>query len=160
MPEWLETSRTSRMGIIGVVQVPDAAGKTRHLVVEMTGFVTMGMEGALLKLTPLSRDLVARPGQPISVHLRLTRSPKLPDPANVQCKLPEDLATHVSAQPAGVPPGQEEVDYRSVPSTDARLAGLQTITLRATVLQDGRWPAVSETRVPVEFSAGAAAPRN
>src|SRR5262245_65212387 len=103
MPEWLETSRTSRMGIIGVVQVPDAAGKTRHLVVEMTGFVTMGMEGALLKLTPLSRDLVARPGEPISVHLRLTRSPKLPEPAKVELKLPEALAGLLSAEPVVVP---------------------------------------------------------
>jgi hypothetical protein len=155
MPEWLETSRTSRMGVIGVVQVPDPTGKMRHLVVEMTGFITMGMEGALLKLSHTSRDLVARPGEPVDVPLRVTRSPKLPEPAKLELKLSEDQASLLTAEPVVVLPGQEEVVFRVIPVADSRLAGLQMIVIRATVLQDGHLPAISETRVPVEFSPAA-----
>lgn len=155
MPEWLETSRTSRMGMIGVVQVPDPTGRVRHLVVELTGFITMSMEGALLKLSHTSRDLVARPGEPFNVHLRLTRSPKLPEPARLELKLPEDLAGLFSADEVVVLPGQDEVDFRITPAADPRLSGIQSIVVRATVLQDGYLPAVSETTVSVEFPSAA-----
>jgi len=151
MPEWLETSRTSRMGMIAVVQVPDPTGRTRHLVVEMTGFITMSMEGALLKLAHTSRDLVARRGEAFDVHLRLTRSPKLPEPAKIELQLSEEQAGLFAAEPLTLLPGQEEVAWRITPAADPRLAGLQTIVVRATVLQDGHLPAVSETRVEVEY---------
>jgi hypothetical protein len=151
MPEWLETSRTSRMGMIAVVQVPDPAGRIRHLVAEMTGFITMSMEGALLKLSRTSRDLVARPGEPFDVHLRLTRSPKLPEPAKIELKLSEDQAGLFTAEPLTLLSGQEEAALRIVPAADPRLSGLQTLVIRATVLQEGHLPAVSETVVEVEF---------
>ncbi|MGE5193945.1 MAG: PPC domain-containing protein, partial [Deltaproteobacteria bacterium] len=152
MPEWLETSRTSRMGMIAVVQVRDPSGKIRHLVAEMTGFITMSMEGALLKLSHTSRDLVARPGEPFDVHLRLTRSPKLPEPARVDLNLSEDQASLFAAEPVTLLPGQEEVDFRVTPAAGPRLAGLQALVIRARVLQDGHLPAISETHVDVEFS--------
>jgi hypothetical protein len=153
MPEWLETSRTSRMAMIGVVQVPDPTGRPRQLVVEMTGMITMSMEGALLKLSHVSRDLAARPGEPFNVRLRLSRSVKLPEPARLELKIAADQAGLFSAEPIVVPLGQEEVTYRVVPSADPRLAGLRTIVIRATVLQDGHLPAVSESKVSVEFPA-------
>lgn len=153
MPEWLESSRTSRMGTIGVAQVPDPTGRIRHLVVEMTGFITMTMEGALLKLSSVSRDLVVRPGEPFDVHLRLSRSPKLPEPARLELKLTEDQAGLFSAEEAVVAPGQEEFVLRITPGTDPRLAGVQTVVIRATALQDGYLPAVSEAKVTVEFPA-------
>jgi len=151
MPEWLETSRTSRMGMIGVVQAPDPTGRIRHLVVEMTGFITMSMEGALLKLSHTSRDLIVRPGEPFDVHIRLTRSPKLPEAARLTLRLPEELTGLFTADELVLPPGQEEVNFRITPAADSRLAGVQSIVVRATVLQDGYLPAVSETTVAVEF---------
>ena len=37
LPEWLETSRTSRMVLIGVAKVPDARGNIRHVTAAMRG---------------------------------------------------------------------------------------------------------------------------
>lgn len=151
MPEWLETSRTSRMAMIGTVQVADPTGRTRHLVVEMTGMITMSIEGALLKLSHASRDLAARPGQPFDVRLRISRSAKIPEPARIELRLPDELAGLFSAEPLVVPPGQEEALLQITPAADTKLTGLHTLVIRATVLQNGYLPAVSETKVSVEF---------
>ena len=37
MPEWRETTGTSRMVLIGVVRMSDPRGDIRHLVVPMNG---------------------------------------------------------------------------------------------------------------------------
>src|SRR5207249_3109957 len=41
MPEWLETSRTSRMMLIAVARVADPRGQVRHVVNAMDGRITM-----------------------------------------------------------------------------------------------------------------------
>ena len=41
MPEWLETTRTSRMELIGIVKVPDAKGKVHYLVTPMSGRIAV-----------------------------------------------------------------------------------------------------------------------
>ena len=46
LPEWLETSRTSRMILNAVVKVPDPRGNVRYLATAMDGRITMSIEGA------------------------------------------------------------------------------------------------------------------
>src|SRR5207302_160389 len=56
MPEWLETTRTSRMILIAVAKVPDPRGNVRHLVTEIQGRITMSIEGGLLKVSAHAND--------------------------------------------------------------------------------------------------------
>src|SRR5262249_46650212 len=63
MPEWLETSRTSRMGMIAVARVPDPKGKVRWAANEITGFITMTMEGALLKVSAEDSEIMVPAGR-------------------------------------------------------------------------------------------------
>lgn len=157
MPEWLETTRTSRMAMIAVVEVPDAAGRPRQLVADMTGMITMSLEGALLKLSAMSRDLVARPGEPFEVALKVSRSSQIAESARLELKLSDDQAGLYSAEPVVMPYGQDEIRFRIVPAADGRLKGLQTLRIRATALQEGWLPAISEAQVPVEFPSATAA---
>ena len=157
MPEWLETTRTSRMGMIATAKVADPKGKVRHVVNDMTGFITMTLEGALLKVSADEQDMTMPMGQPFDVHLKVSRLTKLNVPANLDLKLPEELAGQMKAESMVVPVGKEQAVMRITPT--ANLRGLHTFTIRATALQDGRYLTVSEASVTVELVPAEAAPR-
>jgi hypothetical protein len=155
MPEWLETSRTSRIAMIAVVKIPDPRGNVRHLVVELEGMVTMSMEGAILKALHEPREVTAQPGQTFAVRVKIARSPELPEPVRLELRLPEELAGLLAAEAVLVPSGQSEAVFSIKAKDDPRLIGEQVITIRAMALQGGRFPATSETTVPVTFATGA-----
>src|SRR5262249_35564762 len=147
-PEWLETSRTSRMGMIAVAKIPDPKGKVRHVVNDITGFVTMTMEGALLKLSAEDQELAVPVGKPFDVRLKVSRLAKLAEPVRLELRLPEELAGRLKAEPLTVPVGQETAVFRLTPAAD--LSGACNFTIRATAMQDGKYPAISEATLAVE----------
>jgi hypothetical protein len=147
MPEWLETSRTSRMGMIGVAKVPDPRGTVRYAVVGIEGMITMTMEGALLKITHHGRELTAGAGQPLLVRVKVARSARLPEPVRLELRPPEELAQLLKADVLVVPPGKTEAEFRI--DVDPRVTGEYTLIIRGTALQSGQFPVVSETTVPI-----------
>jgi hypothetical protein len=147
MPEWLETSRTSRMGMIAVVKIADPRGKIRHSVVWIEGFVTMTMEGALLKVSHQDRELAARTGSTVTVRVKVARSARLKEPVRLELRPPEELAGLVKADPVTVAAGQAEVDFPITITADPRAAGEHVVTIRGTAIQRGNLPVVSETPV-------------
>jgi hypothetical protein len=157
MPEWLETTRTSRLGMVGVAKAADPTGKVRYQLNEITGFVTMTMEGALLKVSAEDRELVVPAGKPFDVRLKVARLVKLAEPVRLELHLPDELDGQFRAQPIVLAVGKEDAVLRVTPA--ASLAGLHTINVRATALQHGKYLAVSETQVSVELMASVQAPR-
>jgi hypothetical protein len=79
------------------------------------------------------------------------------DPARLELKLSEELAGKLKAEPLVVPVGKEEAVLRITPT--ATLSGVHSITIRGTALQGGKYLAVSETLVSVDFSPVVQAPR-
>jgi hypothetical protein len=156
MPEWLESTRTSRMGMVGVAKVADPKGKIRFALNEITGFITMTMEGALLKVSVEEQDLRVPAGQPFDVPLKVSRLAKLNRPARLELRLPEELAGQLKAESMNVAVGKEQAVMRITPA--ASLHGPCTFTIRATALQDGRYLAVSEANVTVEIIPALQAP--
>ena len=157
MPEWLETTRTSRLGMVGVAKIADPKGKIRYQVNEITGFVTMTMEGALLKVSTENHDLAVPAGKPFDVRVKVSRLAKLAEPARLELRLPDELAGKLSAEPMVVPFGKNEAVVRITPV--AALSGAHAFTIRATALQNGKYLAVSETLVSVELTPTVQAPR-
>jgi hypothetical protein len=153
MPEWLETTRTSRMALIGVVRVPDPRGKIRHLVVPMNGQITMSIEGSLLKVSHEAQELSIRPGETVVVPVKVLRSTKLAEPVRLELRLPDELAGALTAEPIIVAAGQTEAAFRVTCVKDGKFAGEHTITIQGTALQGGRLPVISEARVPIELLA-------
>jgi hypothetical protein len=149
MPEWLETTRTSRMELIGVVKVPDAKGKVRYLVTPMSGRITMSIEGAILKVSAPS-ELKIKPGETVEVQVAALRSPKLPVPVQLELKLPEELVGVLKADPVTVGPDKTTGALRITCLKDAKLDGEVTFTIRGTAMQDGKYAVVSEAHVTVE----------
>jgi hypothetical protein len=152
MPEWLETSRTSRMGISSEVKVADPKGNVRHLIAPIDGFVTMTMEGALLKLSHAEEDYAAKPGATLVVHVKLSRSPRLTEPVKLEL-VPSELAEAVKAEAVMLQPGQTEADFKIVLTAAAdKFGGEQVLVIRATAVQSGNLPVVSETAVRVTLA--------
>ncbi|MBI1830192.1 MAG: hypothetical protein HYR84_01930, partial [Planctomycetes bacterium] len=149
MPEWLETTRTSRCGMIAVAKVADPKGKTRWVCNDMTGFITMTMEGALLKVSADEPDMTVAAGQPFDVRLRISRLTKLNESVRLELKVPDTLAGQLKAEPMTIGVKQEQAVLRVTPM--ATLHGLHTITIRATAMQDGKYLVVSEAQITVEL---------
>src|SRR5262249_27653963 len=149
IPEWLQSTRTSRTGMIAVAKVADPKGKVRYAVNEITGFITMTMEGALLRVSAEKRDLTVAAGLPFDVPLKVARLEKLNQPARLELRVPEELAGQLKAEPVILAVGKEQAVMRITPG--AALRGLHSFTIRATALQDGKYLVVSEAGVTVNF---------
>lgn len=155
MPEWLETSRTSRMILVGVALVEDVRGRVRHVMAPMDGRITMSIEGALLGLAHDRAERSVSPGGTLRVPLTVARSPLLPGPARVEFAGLDDPpagapADVVTADAVVLPPGAERGEVAIRFSAHPSLTGRHEAILRCTVLQPNGLPAVAETRVPVE----------
>ena len=151
MPEWLETDRTTRLLVHSVAIQKDAKGRERHLIKGSTGSITMILEGALLKLAHQAGELTVVPGGSFLVPVKVARSAKLPETAVVRIEVPKSLEGLVKAEPLTLKPGQETGMLKVMTLADGRLDGDWKIKLVATALQDGRWPAISQTSVSVRF---------
>jgi hypothetical protein len=151
MPERLETTRTSRMALVGVVRVPDRHRKVRYLVTPMQGQITMSIEGSLLKVSHDAREVAVRPGETQAIAVTVLRSAKLTESVRLELRLPDDLAGCLGADAIEVPPGKDTAVFRITRAKDARITGEHSITIRATALQGGHLPVVSETTVLVGF---------
>ncbi len=150
MPEWLETTRTSRMAIIAVSKVADPKGKVRYLTGDVAGFITMTMEGALLKVSnDTTAEQVIPKAKPFDVTLKIARVPQLVEPVVLELQTPKELAGKFKAETMTVKTGQDKVTVRVTP--DAALTGLQTFSIRATALQAGKYKVVSEAKFVVEI---------
>jgi len=148
MPEWLETSRTSRMILIAVAKVRDPRGHVRHLVTDVAGRITMSIEGALLKVSTTTDELTIGPGREIRLPVKIARSPRLPGPVKLELILPEEIQGTLRMEPVLVPAGRSEAILRIRTTDEMRLPGAQSLTVRATAYQPGDLRVVSEATVP------------
>lgn len=151
MPEWLATDRTTRMAVVGVAKIPDAKGRLRAVTQSANARVTMILEGALLKLTLRPSELTVRPGEGFKVPLAVSRSSKLPESVRIELVPPAELRGLLEAQPVTLPLEQTQADLAVTSKADAKLRGSWKIKLKATAMQDGKWPVISETDVMVVF---------
>lgn len=155
LPEWLQTDRTSRMIIAAMATVVDAQGKDHHIMVKTTSRLTMILEGALLKVNAADREIDAQPGESFEVAIDVRRRPKFTADVTLELTAPDDLAATFKAEPVVVPRGVSRAVLRVQTTADPRLFPEQRLTIRGTALQDGQWPAISETVVTVVFAESA-----
>lgn len=147
MPEWLETTRTSRMNLNAVVKVSDPRGHLRHLVTEIHGRITMSIEGALLKVSAAADDLSVRPGQEMVLPVKISRSSQLPGPVKLELVAPEAIRRLLHMEPVVLPPGRTQAVLRIRTTDDPLLTGERTFSVRATAYQPGKLLVQSEAAV-------------
>jgi hypothetical protein len=152
LPEWLETTKTSRIILNGVTKVSDPRGNERYLLNKMEMRIGMLPVGALLKIAHATDELHISANQPFEIPIHLTRSNELSEPARVELVVPLDVANRYSAEPVVAPPTESKVILRVHPAEQSYPTGEIPLTIRATVLRNGKWPVISETTCVVEFS--------
>ncbi len=150
LPEWLETSRTSRIGLIAIAQFPDPKGKIRYVQAAMDGQITMSIEGAMLKLLHPPEELVLQSGASFELTLKLAQSNKLKEPVNLELIIPDEIKGLVTFSPMVWPTNTDTLKVTVATKPEAKLEGSWMLTARVTTLFE-KYPVVSETGIEVEF---------
>lgn len=149
VPEWMETTKTSRMILNGVVQVPDPRGKLRTLLRKMDLRIGVLPEGALLKLSALTSEMSAKAGETIKIPLAVSRASELTESVRLELVPQASQMGLLTAAPIMLPADQREATLEVALAADPKLTGEQSLHFRATALQDGKWAVISETTVMI-----------
>jgi hypothetical protein len=147
VPEWMETTKTSRMILNGAAQVPDPKGNVRTLLSRMELRIGVLPEGALMKLGHVEKEVVCQLGDDVQIPLTLFRAGELKEDVRIELVPPALPAGLITAEPMSPKTQETSVVATLRLAGDPQLVGEHHVTFRATALQDGKWPVVSETSV-------------
>ena len=159
VPEWMETTRTSRFIVNGAVEVTDPRGAKRTLLERQELRLGMLPEGAIMKLAGPAEIRLKR-GATVAIVLELVRGAEFRTPAfagPVRVELVRESLPRawregnlVTPEPVVIENDGAEQAHATLNvsvADDPRIAGEGPITIRATALEEGRWPVVSEATV-------------
>lgn len=152
VPEWMETTKTSRMIINGAVKVADPKGNVRTLLQKQELRVGILPEGALMKLSHSAGEPTVTLGSEIKIPLALSLASELRDPIKITVMPSEDQTSLLTAEPVQLSPGQKETPLVVRIANDAKLIGEQPLVVRAATLRNG-YPVISETTVLLTVKA-------
>ena len=158
LPEWLETTRTSRMIVNGVAKIPDPKGNIRYSSSKILSRIGFLPTGALLTLDAGQKEFNHVSGQPLEIPISISHTSELTESLKLELiAKPEDKGLF-SAEPLTVTSDQTSITLpvkvnSDMPEAATLQAGERKLTIRATALKEGHLPVVSETSVIVIFGA-------
>lgn len=163
LPEWLETTRTSRMVVNGVAAVTDVDGRLRYSVSRQKTRMGFLPTGALLKLSAQTSEFISSPEHVIKVPLTIDRAVVLTEPVSVELQTNKQQQLLFQADKLQLDPQTQQT---TLPITIAQAAaevrgdagarnGEHRLKIRATLMKDGSLPVISETDVVVQISPAA-----
>lgn len=159
VPEWMETTKTSRMIINGVVRVPDPKGNMRTLVQQQELRLGLLPVGAHMKLAAEQPLIKIKRGATLEMTLTLTKAPEFKDVATIALHAidiaPGERITADKAQNKAFSVKPIEADAAGVyrvsitAADDQKLVGEHTVTLRASAMQGGKYLVAADAVVTV-----------
>ncbi len=152
VPEWMETTKTSRMIINGAVKVADPKGNIRTLLQKQELRVGILPEGALMKLSHSAGEPTVTLGSEVRIPLALSLASELREPIKITVMPSEDQTNLLTAEPIPLSAGQKETTLIVRVANDAKLVGEQSLVVRAFTLRNG-YPVISETTVLLTVKA-------
>ena len=137
LPEWLETLDAYRGRLNAVASVRDGQGFGRQLITRFPPNTSFGItiEGALLRLSHQSQELTVPRGASFDLPIRISRSPKLTVPIQLQLIVPAVLKDLVFTNPETLPTGKSNVYYKIQSLDKPALNGRHRLTVRALASQ-------------------------
>ena len=148
LPEGLETSRTSRIGLVGMAQVKDPAGTERWVTGDVEGQITMSIEGAVLKLSAPAEIEMGKDGT-VSMPVQLLRSASLREPVVLELVVPAEWASSLGAEKKILPPDRQgTVEWKVAAGPGGLKPGVYKVTARASTTREGH-PVVSEAEIKI-----------
>jgi len=150
LPEWLETTRTSRMVVNGVAQVVDPQGNTRYSVSLQKTRMGFLPTGAMMKLSASDKVFSAKPGEQIRIPITIDQSGALAEVVRVELVCADSISRDViSAEPLTLTSDIINTEFLVTVSTSATTTSELLLKLRATLLKGGTLPVISEFDVVV-----------
>lgn len=148
LPEWLETTRTSRMIVNGVAKVKDPQGNVRYSLARQKTRMGFLPVGALLKLAAEKTEYNAAAGETVNVPLAISRNRTLTEPARLELRAGSQGLAGFAVEPITL---ASDIDHvvLAINVDAAAPAGEHELTIRATLMQGGEYPVISETTVLV-----------
>ena len=146
VPEWMETTKTSRMIVNGAVKVADPKGNVRTLLQKQELRVGILPEGALMKLSHSAGEPTVTLGTEVRIPLALSLASELREPIKITVMPDENQTSLLVAEPIQLSAGQKETSLIVRIANDAKLVGEQSLVVRAATLRNG-YPVISETTV-------------
>lgn len=150
LPEWLETTRTSRMVVNGVAAVADPQGNLRYSVSKQKTRMGFLPTGALLKISTDQREVEINPGDPVVIPVIVSRDESLRQPLTLSLVSPqsaEPLPFSATSQSFARDVSRCDFVIDMISSSITRPE--YPLTIRATLIQDGQYPVVSEATIIV-----------
>ncbi len=144
LPEWLETTRTSRMVVNGVAKVSDPQGNIRYSLTRQKTRMGFLPTGALLKVSADQEEFEVASGETFSVPITIRRSQQLQEPILVEIVSKDN---NFSAQPLTVSSKKQHVQLPVVIKSHNAAYRESELTIRTTVMQSEKYPVISETTV-------------
>jgi hypothetical protein len=151
VPEWMETTKTSRMILNGSVKVADPKGNVRTLLQRMEMRLGILPEGALMKVAHVPGEYHATIGGELTIPLVISRVAEFHEPVKVELVPSSDQAGLVSAEAHTLSPTDTKCVMTLKLQPDKQLAGNQQFLIRVTGFQHGNLLVKSETTVSVEI---------
>ena len=152
VPEWMETTKTSRMIVNGAVKVADPKGNVRTLLQKQELRVGILPEGALMKLSHSAGEPAVMLGAEVRIPLALSLASELRESIRITVMPDETQTNLLTAEPIQLSAGQKETTLIVRVANDAKLVGEQSLIVRAATLRNG-YPVISETTVLLTVKA-------
>ncbi|MCH9653665.1 MAG: hypothetical protein K0U86_17990 [Planctomycetes bacterium] len=152
LPEWLETTRTSRMVVNGVAKVTDPKGNVRYSLTRQKTRMGFLPTGALLKISSKKSELKAIIGKQFIVPVKIQRSQNLMEPVRLELLKDHLESTSYISDTLEVASNQSLAAFPITVNPSDVTVEESKITIRATALQNGTLPVVSETTVILQLS--------
>ena len=152
VPEWMETTKTSRMIVNGAVKVADPKGNVRTLLQKQELRVGILPEGALMKLSHSAGEPAVMLGAEVRIPLALSLASELRESIRITVMPDETQTNLLTAEPIQLSAGQKETTLIVRVANDAKFVGEQSLIVRAATLRNG-YPVISETTVLLTVKA-------
>ncbi|HBJ36949.1 MAG TPA: hypothetical protein DDZ51_19765 [Planctomycetaceae bacterium] len=149
LPEWLETTRTSRMVVNGVAQVADPQGNLRYSVSRQKTRMGFLPTGAMLKISSDQAELAFDPKRPLLIPLKVSRDESLGQPVTLTLVSDQSESSPFSAVSQVFPDDADRYDFAIAVNLALVTKTEYPLKIRAAVIKDGQYPVISETSVIV-----------
>lgn len=149
LPEWLETTRTSRMVVNGVAQVADPQGNLRYSVSRQKTRMGFLPTGALLKISAAEPEMVFEPEERLVIPVIARRDASLNQPLTLTLVSDRLESSPFSAESQSYAHDVSRCEFAIDVKTALMTSTEYPITIRATLMREGQYPVVSETTVIV-----------
>lgn len=155
LPEWLETTRTSRMVVNGVTKIADPKGRMRYSSSKLVTRIGFLPTGAMLKIESAVPEIELSSNKSFDFPVQILRADDVSGPIHVELVVEGESTKAFIADAVTVDEDTHQAVLRVVPVAEFAAGGVTKLKARATGTWNG-YPLIAETTLTVVPISGLA----